>query len=318
MEGVIRVFSSQEDWTALEGTLNVVFSRMMRTPQPEKRFSLMPINEEEFQKSMKYRHLLFVGTLETGGRMGEIIQDMLKDPAIRQRVEEGSQNIFQIENEWARDQLIGVILAKDISTLREVIEDHSNTIYELFEKDLKNRLFKDLYRTREQHDIEEHLMNMYGWSLRIQHDYFIAEEDSDGGFVFLMRTFPERYIFVRWLENVESADNPYLNRQWVVAERNRIGATYYGGDIVDPMYLFSFESTYLGRKAQITTGTWRNPEKVAGGPFKNFTFYDPLSSRIYMIDIAVHAPGRTKIPLLRRLEIIAETFTTLVDKEAEE
>ena len=50
-----------------------------------------------------------------------------------------------------------------------------------------------------------------------------------------------------------------------------------------------------------------------GGPFKNYTFYDPLSRRIYMIDISVYAPERDKMPSLRQLNLIARTFRTIFD-----
>ncbi len=60
---------------------------------------------------------------------------------------------------------------------------------------------------------------------------------------------------------------------------------------------------------------WENEDKVAGGPFKNYTFYDSLSRRIYMIDLAVYAPDRDKLPFVKRMEIIAKTFRTIFDPE---
>ena len=57
----------------------------------------------------------------------------------------------------------------------------------------------------------------------------------------------------------------------------------------------------------------QNDGKVAGGPFINYTFHDPLSRRVYMIDVAVFAPARDKVPYLRRLDVIAHTFYTVFD-----
>ena len=122
---------------------------------------------------------------------------------------------------------------------------------------------------------------------------------------------PERWLFVRW---IEGKDASRLNQDWVVGERNRIGAEYYGGDRLSGSYLFSQRTEFLGRPAQLTTGLWENEEKVAGGPFRNYTFIDEPTGHLYMIDIAVYAPGRDKYPYLRRLDIIAHTFRTLFDK----
>ena len=81
---------------------------------------------------------------------------------------------------------------------------------------------------------------------------------------------------------------------------------------------FSQRTVFLGRQAQITTGLWENDQPAAGGPFKNWAFYDPYSQRVYMIDVAVHAPEQDKQPFLRRMEIIASTFRTIFDTKEEE
>ena len=108
-----------------------------------------------------------------------------------------------------------------------------------------------------------------------------------------------------------------LSPEWVIGERNRIGAEYYGGDRIASQYFFSRRSVFLGRSAQITTGLWENEDRNAGGPFKNYTFYDPLQRRTYMLDIAVYGPGREKVPFLRRMDIIAHTFQTVFDRETD-
>ncbi len=78
-------------------------------------------------------------------------------------------------------------------------------------------------------------------------------------------------------------------------------------------YLESVHEEFIGRPAIITTGLWENEEKVAGGPFSNFTFYDEFSKILFMIDVAVYAPNKDKLPYLRRMEIMAHTFKTLAD-----
>ena len=314
-EGVIAVMADSTDWGALEGSLRGAFEHAVRTPQLEKTFTLQYIPRRDFERYSEFRYLVLAATLESEGRIGKIVGRVVSDPEVRKWVEEGRNYVFTQKNQWAKDQLMAILVAKDIPTLREKIETNGDFIYAIFDTDFNYRLKKEMYKRKEQRELERKLMTSYGWTMRIQHDYFIDQESPKEGFVSLRRMYPERWIFVRW---VDGGDTTQLNTYWVLGERNRIGGMYYGGCHVGDRYFFSHRSTFLGRTAQITSGLWENDDEVAGGPFKNYTFYDPLSRRTYMIDLAVFAPGNEKVPYLRRMEIIARTFRTVFDQEEEE
>jgi hypothetical protein len=311
-EPVIAVMADPEDWEALQGVLRDVFERVIRTPQVEKMYTLRYVEEEEFDRYTAYRHVLIVGSLQSSGNVGKLISKVVSDPQIRDGVRSGDYYIFPVRDEWAQNQILAVLVADDIPSLRDRIESNSHFIYNIFHSDFKEHLIKDMYRRREQKDINKKLMSNYNWSIRVQPDYFIVEEYPDEGFLWLRRLYPERWVFFRWIEN---ADTSFLNSHWVIGERNRIGSTYYGGDRVGSEYLFSHRGEFLGRPAQITSGLWKNYEKMKGGPFKNYTFYDGISNRLYMIDIAVHAPGQEKVPFLRRMDVMVNTFRTVFDME---
>jgi len=311
-EGVVAVMADSTDWEAVQGVLRSVFERVVRTPQLEKTFSLRYVKEEDFARYTEFRYLVLAATLESRGEIGKIVGGVISDPEIRKGVEEGKYYVWVQRNQWAKDQIMVILVAKDVPTLREKIGSNSDFLYAIFDTDFNQRLKKEMFERGEQKEIEKKLMALYGWTLRVQHDYFLVQEFPEEGFVWFRRMYPERWIFVRW---VDGGDTALLNAQWVAGERNRIGAVYYGGDRVVNQYFFSHRSSFLGRTAQITSGLWENDYKVAGGPFKNYTFYDPLSRRVYMIDLAVFAPGRDKVFFLRRLEVIARTFRTVFDPE---
>jgi hypothetical protein len=71
---------------------------------------------------------------------------------------------------------------------------------------------------------------------------------------------------------------------------------------------------FLEWEALRVTGLWQNQTAqagfAAGGPFRTYCFFDPGTKRLYMVDIAVFAPGMSKEPYLRQLDIIAHTFRT--------
>lgn len=314
-EGMIAVMASIEDWEAMQGTIGPVFERVVRTPQIETTFRLRLVPEKEFDRYSEYRYIIMMATLESKGRVADLVKGVVSDPVIRQSVESGDHFIFTQRNQWAKDQIMAILVAKDMQTLKQKIASNEDFLYAIFDTDVNYRIKKYMYEHKEQKEVSRTLMSRYGWTLRLPHDYFIAQELADENMIWFRRRFPERWLFVRW---IAGGDTTLLDPYWVVGERNRIGAVYYGGDEVVTKYLYSQPTTFLGRKALITTGLWENDEKVAGGPFKNYTFYDPLSRRVYMIDVAVFAPDREKAPYLRRMDIMARTFRTVFEREEEE
>lgn len=314
-EGIIAVMADSTDWEASQGVLRSAFEHVVRTPQIEKTFLLKYVSGEDFMRYTEFRYIVLVATLESKGKIGRIVRKVVSDKEIRNGVEEEKYFVFTQRNQWARNQLMIILVSKDISTLKEKIEANADFLYAIFETDFNDRLRKEMFDRGEQKGLEKKLMASYGWKIRIQHDYFLVKEFPREGFVWFRRMYPERWIFIRW---IDGGDTSLLNPQWIIGERNRIGAAYYGGDQVASQYLFSRGSSFLNRTAQITSGLWENETKIAGGPFKNYTFYDPLSRRIYMIDLAVFAPGKDKVPFFRRMEIIANTFQTVFDTMDEE
>lgn len=314
-EPVVAVMADSTDWNALQTTLSGAFERRIRTPQIEKKLVLKYVNSDEFNRYMEFQYLVLAATLESTGDIGQIVERVVSDPSVREQVISGETNIFTLSDQWAKDQLLVILVAKDMDSLKDVIAGSQAFLYGIFDVDFNDRLRGEMFKWSQKEDLEHRLVTTFGWNLRLQRDYFLVQEFPDDGFVWFRRMYPERWIFVRW---VDGGDTTLLNPDWVVSERNRIGATYYRGDRVGNRYLFSQRTVFLGRQAQITTGLWENDQPAAGGPFKNWAFYDPYSQRVYMIDVAVHAPEQDKQPFLRRMEIIASTFRTIFDTKEEE
>ncbi|MBN2417497.1 DUF4837 family protein [bacterium] len=313
-EGVVAVMADQADWDRLHPDLSRVFERVTRTPQKETAYTLVHVSEEDFTRYTKYKYLVLVATLDSRGRVGEIVNKVVSNPEIRAQVERGDRFLITQEGQWSRDQFMLILVGKDAETLGRIMEANSGLIFDTLDDVVTDRIKKIMYKRREQKALASRLMSTYNWSLRMQHDFFIPQEFPDEGFMWFRRIFPERWIFIRWIDGGRESD---LNERWVVGERNRVGAKYYSGDYVESSYLFSYHGEFLGRPAIITTGLWGNDDKIAGGPFRNYTFYDEYTKRIYMIDLAVYAPNRDKLPYLKRLDIIAHSFKTIFDMETE-
>jgi hypothetical protein len=312
-EGVISVMADDEDWEAIQGALRSTYEKVVRTPQIEYRFKLFHVPDTLFDYYGKAQFLILASTLKSKGKTGAMVQQMLSNSTIRQQVDAGENFVFIRRNQWAHNQMMLVLVGKNQVQLRNKIEGHSIMLYDLIQNEVKKVLTKEVLHHRENRKLIQQLMDRYSWTMRLQKDYFLAEAFPEDNFLWMRRVLPDRWIFVRW---VDHADTSLLNQNWVVSERNRIGKTYYHDFIerVADQFLFSRKTTFLGRPALITTGLWERVDDTAGGPFENYTFYDKPSDRVYMIDIALFAPGKDKMPYLRRMEIMVETFTTIFDE----
>ncbi|MFO7891305.1 MAG: DUF4837 family protein [bacterium] len=313
-EGVIGIMADSSDWQRIQVDLKDVFERTIRTPQLESTFRVKHVPMEQFELYTRFKYLIIASTMNSGGKIGQIVKEQLQDSLIKKGVLEGEYYVFPLQNQWAKKQLIAVLVAKDIHSLREKIHINREFIYNIFKSDYEDYIHYTIEGKRANHKLKEELLDKYDWTLLLQRDYFMVQEFPDQGFIWFRRLMPERWIFVRW---IEGGDMSMLRPEWVIRERNRIGAKYYGGDSVVNKYLYSREGEFLGREAQITRGLWENEPKVKGGPFKNYTFYDPLTRRVFMIDLAMYAPQKDKLPYLHRMDVIAKTFRTIFDREEE-
>lgn len=311
-EATIGIMADSSEWEGLQGVLRSTYEKVVRTPQKEKRFTLIHVPESDFERYTKFRYLILLATLGSEGKVGQMVNQVISDPKIMNGIQEGEYYIFVQKDQWASDQLMVILVSKDIQTLREKIENNGKLLYDIFEKDFVNRLTKDILKGRYHKKFEKRLLSSYNWTLQVQQDYFIANELPKQGYIWFRRLNPERWISVRWISD---ADTSYLNPNWITTERNRIGKQYYDGHQIMRSFFFSHPSTFLGRPAQITTGLWGHETESAGGPFLNYTFFDASTNSIYMIDLALFAPHREKLPLLRRMEIIAKSFRTVFDEK---
>ena len=84
------------------------------------------------------------------------------------------------------------------------------------------------------------------------------------------------------------------------------------GRVLDTRFSTIGYTQFTNYLASEIRGLWFNLQKAIGGPVINYSFYDEKTSRIYMIDMQLFAPSFTaeKEPLIRQMEIIANTFTT--------
>ncbi|NIR51405.1 DUF4837 family protein [candidate division KSB1 bacterium] len=310
------VVADSTNWIQLESTLRDVFERTIRTPQPEKVFELHWVPARKFSQFATRRNLVIAGVLDSEGEIDKRIQNMLSSD-VERKVRERDAFAFPKKEPWAEDQLLVVLTSNHLKELEDKLVENDKYLYNLFHEKLIQDTKAQMFAKMEQTELEKELLQKYGWMVRIQHDYIIQTDRPQDRFVMLRRSLPgrERWLFVHWIEN---ADSSKIGKEWALNTRNRLTEKFYKGDYIDEKNTTVKEVEFLGRNALMLQGLWANDEKVAGGPFKNYSFYDDASGRIYMIDIAVYYPAGDKEPFLRQLDVMAHTFKTIHEKGTEE
>ena len=313
------IIAEESDWKVLEPTLREAFEKTIITPQPEKVFVLHWIPPEKFNEVAKRKNLIILGTFETRGELKSKIEKMLS-PEVRAKVAAEEEYVFTKKDPWAKNQLLMVLVGNNLDELKQKIAENKEFLYDLFKKKLIKDTAEEMFAKYEQKNLEKELLRKYGWTLRIQHDYFLNIERPQNHFIMLRRTLPgrERWLFVHWIDN---ADSSIINHEWLIKKRNQLTKKFYQNDRINERFTKSRRIKFLGRDAWVLEGLWENDEKVAGGPFKMYAFYDMATERIYLIDIAVYFPAGEKEPFLRQLDIMAHTFRTnqeITEKDIEE
>ncbi len=310
----IIIIADSTQWINIKDDVMAAMEHIMYTPQPESVFELLHKQPKDLKNLIRFPNLLMVGSLDQQNDMQELLEKMLSDDALA-RVQEDSAFLFNKDDPWARHQLLALAVSKDEETLKKNLLEHGDRIFNLFEENISANVLRSLYIHFEQEEIAKSLMKEHGWSIRVQHDYFVAVDSSEIRLVWLRRFNPQRWISVYW----EPVDDPsILSKEWMLEKRGTLLKDLYEGDYVYEDETIKVQEKIVDfndRYAIRLDGVWQNEEYVMGGPFRSYAFYEESDGRLYLIDLAVYAPGRRKTEYLRQLDGIASTFRVKAEKQ---
>lgn len=322
-EGRVTVVIDSSQWSAEVGEAlrDVLGSDIATLPAPEPAFDLRQASirsPDQFEELQKFKNIIFVGALSDSTREAQFLRSVFS-PEAQTAIQDGNTALVGRRDVWRRRQQVFYLTADTPSALANAIREDGSAIRDTFEVVTRERLYREMFERGRQPDLEEQLMEQYGFAVNVQHDYQIALDTTR--FVWLRRVLPDtwRSLAVYYEEN---ADPATITPEWIYATRDSLTRLYMQGSVagwinIDYRRPLETERTdFLGHYAFETRGLWHligeeDGEEVQygmGGPFLTYTFYDQPSGRIYMIDGMVFAPGFDKREFLRQLEVIAHTF----------
>ncbi|MEX0609111.1 MAG: DUF4837 family protein [Balneolaceae bacterium] len=274
-------------------------------------------SQEQLDRLKKHKNVIFAAPIDEESNTARQVRGFL-DETVEEKVRAGESFAFPVEDQWYRDQYVLILTSTSDEELAQKIRNTDETLVNnLLQKELKRWQYF-VYEMKEQVQYSDSLWNDHGFKVRIQHDY-IKNIDTLN-FVSYRRFLPQndRWMWVWWQDDVENfndIDNDWINRtrdslnqQFIKGARDSMYVnTFYGSPRTRPIKTRSFQKDRL--IAYETQGTWHMINGAMGGPFVNFTYYDPDTKRLFMVEYSQFAPSvREKLPFVRQFRAMGRTF----------
>ncbi len=245
------------------------------------------------------RQIMVIGTWEGGDVEREIAGK------IRSLDRDGPPRLHIERDIWAKGQTVGVLMGRSEDELIEFLTAHGPEILAEFEIGARTRAVDKLRGAAAESGMEAEMGRRFGWSLAPPSGYDFFTTNASDGFVFFRRTRPDRTVFVYWQQGEEGS----VTEEFIVSKRAEITKRYYDGDEIEWRRPLTVEPVeFAGRSALRLSGWWGNRERVGGGPFMTYCFFEPTQERVYMIDATLFAPAMDKTAFARNLDAVANTF----------
>ncbi|MCH8549070.1 MAG: DUF4837 family protein [Balneolaceae bacterium] len=272
-------------------------------------------SNRELDNIRENRNVIFATPIDAETNVGSFVRAILSSD-VENRVRQGDSFAFPIEDRWRRDQWVLVLTSTDDDELAEKIRNSEESLISSLEKREFDRREREVFRRGEQVDLNEYLWDNFGWKVRMQHDYIQINESEDA--IVFGRYLPDnnRRMWAWWKDDVKDID--FLDSDWINATRDSLMQIYMEGES-DGNYVTTeyrdprvVKTTEIERDDHIigfeTMGTWRMVGNVMGGPFVNFTYYDPETERLFMVEYWQFAPSVPKRRFVRQFQAMGRTF----------
>lgn len=134
----ILVIADDSDWNMAADEMKMIFERKIKTPQTERLFTVKRPPLEYIDINKKHRNLIIMGTLETAGDVGKLINNMLTDE-VRQSIHNGNY-VYVKKDEFARNQTLIVIIAPDIEKLKTKLFEEDQRLFNIVNNSVNRQL----------------------------------------------------------------------------------------------------------------------------------------------------------------------------------
>jgi hypothetical protein len=318
------------DWNGAIGeAVRETAGGVVRTlPAPEDRYQVVPgaiDTEARWEEVRANKNLVVAASFADSTFEASILRAYFSDDVRSQLAASGEGAVVVRPDVWRRGQTVVFATGPTDEAVAQALRARDDSIDRGLERGTRAIMQRDMFDRGRQTNLEDTLMQNYDFAVNVQHDFFIARSDPD--FVWLRRVLTNtwRSVFVHYQEGF---DPSRLTPEFARGLRDSLTAVHMegtqGGFIqVDDRLPFEVaEVDFNGRYALEMRGVWAMMSETddgrrfatMAGPFVSYVFYDEAQDRLYLIDGMVFAPNNPKLPFLRQVEVIAQTFRTRAEQ----
>ncbi|MBW6513306.1 MAG: DUF4837 family protein [Candidatus Syntrophosphaera sp.] len=303
----VFIFAGARNQAQVASILDSTLSREVTLTVPERYFNPVSIDFKEFDTYLNYKNLVFCGTLDGAD---EVSAQMLRTlaPNLIDSAKESGAELFVINNQHVRDQLILYLLAADAPSLESLARQRADQIFGYFRERYEKRLGYQAYRLSV---YAASFFEDWPFTLQVPVNFRPFREDKAGGFLSFIyqpatpsRSIPDKYVSVHHQAMAENT----IDADWLYAKRQELGARYYNGDEI---YKYQAEEARIaGQDGLRIYGHWINKSLGGGvgGAFQTYAFWHEISQTAYVVDSIVYFPDGEKLPSLLELGMISQSL----------
>lgn len=285
-------------------------------PQPEPFFTYMFIAPPDFSDFKIFRQVLFVTNLSDSTYANRRILQLLA-PEELQQFKNGTQQVslFLQHDRYARGQILVFLVGKNTEALQHYLQDEASReqLLFVFEDHLATYMAQSIQQAKVHAvSLMNALKNKFGLTFALPPNYKEVVRDKD--FIWIGTVSDNAYQNI-WISRLPYQGKEMYDTTFIIKHRDRMGERFLRynpkreGSFVQtetrvPLHV---RDTHLnGTPVREYAGLWVLESRRRGGGFVGYAFEH--KGYFYYIEAYIYAPGREKLPVLRRLKGILNTM----------
>ena len=303
----IRVICSKIDEPVIKDYLASVFDDTIYTPEPEPLFKLIFSRPERYEDLKEYAQVIIAAVNRDSTNPGyRLLKKLLPEGQLNNS--EDDNPVLLTRDLHAKDQVYAVINASNKEHLFNYLDKNKGLLRKHYDEQFKLRGSRFLFNDN-QTQIEEKIKEDYGWFLKIPWGWEVLRNEDKMNFFWMGSEYPYRWMSIKWDSGNNINDELSLGKQIWNFPINHYKSIRFNEN------RFKLDRIYFNDyKGWQCSGIWESMDSLdaKGGPFYSYIFYDHHSDRTFHINTLVHNPGKSKAVYIRKMELIAKSFRSIV------
>ncbi|MGB9721969.1 MAG: DUF4837 family protein [bacterium] len=286
----VVVVASELDTALINANLQIY----QYVPQREPSFVFVFASDSILKNVNQFHSIFLYGSLKD-----EFIYELL-DAEARQATLKDSFNLFKIENLWAKNQVVVILVVSEFSYIPVAMKKYQKMITKILEESYYRKVKQSFYEKEMDNKVKNRLRR-FGWEMDVPAGWMLDTTYKNENFIFVHTHYPDRSIFLYKEQNTIP-----LSDSVAIEKRNNLTKKYYSGDYVFKELTTVEPVEFQDMKGLRIRGVWQNDSLVAGGPF--LSYFLKKNDSLFVVDGILFLPGERKTDYITGIEVMMNSF----------